>query len=517
MFSKLTFAQKLGIWLGSAVLFEVVVIAAICFHLSKNGPPKDLERFIDREVFYRRYYDDKDWQKEEHRASGQISAHPKSGFWYAERGHIRWNLKNYSGAEHDYDNAYRLDPTDYKSLSNRGAMRSLQGNHTIGLDDVNKAISMKPSQGWLYANRGYIYFSLGKYDDALKDFDKCLETSDEKRRYHAEKARIYMAMQRFDKAVTEYEKGVSYSKTTRDDDSYKRLVRLYISVGEIEKAQQACQHWLEEPEIDSERFRIAANVSQALGDKHTETEIYDKYAAFLDNKIGLAPTEMKLYEQRAEVYEKLGDSEKARADYKEILEDYQRNKSKAVYTPPQLIRFGEMYELIGLKDEMQKLFKSEIANYDSQIKQYPKNGYGYLNRAELYAKLGNEKAAMHDFETAKKLQDSSSIANAWARFALKKGKYDLALMLRQEFLGTHNAHSYSALAEVWEAKGNHSAALGAANTALTLDRFLPDAYYWLGKARAGQGDFAESKRRLQQATAFGYDPAASEDEGSDED
>lgn len=503
MFSKLSFGQKLALWFGCAMLLIACSSIAIYFQLAKNGPPKDVERFINREVFYRRYYDDTDWQKEEERANGQIAANPKSKYWYAERGRIRWSRKNYKGAEKDYDTAYRLTPTDYESLANRGTMRSYLGNSKDGLADVNKAIARKP-QSWMYADRAYIYIVQEKYDDALKDYDKCLETTDEKRRYHGEKAELYMTISRFDKAIDEYEKAVSFKKRSKDDDCFKQLVRLYITVGEIKKAQQACRRWLEEPEINGESFAIAADVSKALNDREEEIKICKQYVDFLGDKIGINPAEIKLYGERAEAYKRLGDNEKARSDFQQILDDYERRTKKDVYTPNQILKFGEIYELIGRKDKAQKLYETEIAKYRNQVKQYPKDAYGYLNRAELYAKLGNDKAALRDFETAKSLEDTSSIADAWSRFALKKGELDLAIMLQQEFLGEGDARSYAAMAEAWEAKGNHSAALGAANTALTLDRFLPDAYDWLGKARAAQGDIAESKRRLQQATALGY-------------
>lgn len=508
MFSKLSFGQKLAVWLGCALVVIITSITAICFNIAKNGPPKDLEKFLNREAIYTRYYDETDWHKEEQSASGKIASNPKSAYWYSKRGDARWQLENYKGALSDYDNAVKLDPKDYASLACRATMREFTGDSVHALDDINKAISMQPNVGWLYATRGNIYANRRDYNDALEDLDKCLKHTDEKRRYHAEKANVYVLIRRFDKAISELEAGTKAPKTRKSDDSFHKLVDLYISVGNIEQAQKACEHWIEDTNPTEDAFQYSANVCRALDEKEKEYEAYRKYLEYLQDKLGTDPTNSELYYQRAVTYEKLGDKEKARYNYQEVLDEYLRKRDKQKYSPEDIIRFGELYLLIDRKDEMLKLYKAEIAKYDRKIKQSPKDGLMFLHRAELFAKLGDDVAALNDFETAKKLQDSSSIASAWARYSLRRGNYNQALKLRQEFLGSHNPRSYSALAEVFEAMGDHSNAIDMANTALTLDRTLPDAYFWLGKARAGKGDFAESKRKLQQATAFGYDPSA---------
>lgn len=508
MFSKLSFGQKLALWFGCAMLVIACSSIAIYFQLAKNGPPKDVERFINKELMYSRSYEETDWNKEEQKATGQISVHSKSAYWYSKRGDARWQLENYKGALSDYDSAVRLDPKDYASLACRASMREILGDSVHALEDANKAILLKPNVGWLYATRGHIYANRRDYNAALEDLDKCLKHTDEKRRYHAEKAGVYVQIRRFDKAISELEAGTKAPKTRKSDDSFHKLVDLYISVGNIEQAQNACENWIEDPNPTEDAFQYSANVCRALDEKEKEYDAYRKYLEYLQDKLGTDPTNSELYYQRAVTYEKLGDKEKARSNYQEVLDEYLRKRDKRKYSPEDIIRFGELYQLIGRKDEMLKLYKAEIAKYDRKIKQSPKDGPLFLHRAELFAKLGDDVAALNDFETAKKLQDSSSIASAWARYSLKKRNYKQSLKLRQEFLGSHNPRSYSALAEVFEVMGDHSKAIDMANTALTLDRTLPDAYYWLGKARAGKGDFAESKRKLQQATAFGYDPSA---------
>ena len=170
MSRNLSFGQKLGLGIGCALLLQVATIVCIGFYYSKNGPPKDLDRLINREVFYSRYYEERDWLKEEQSAGGQISIHPKSAYWYAKRGQARWHLSNYEGAFKDYDTAVKLDPRDYNSLACRASLReTIGGNHEQAMEDANKAISIRANDGWLYATRARLYFNQRDYDLALKD------------------------------------------------------------------------------------------------------------------------------------------------------------------------------------------------------------------------------------------------------------------------------------------------------------------------------------------------------------
>ncbi len=41
---------------------------------------------------------------------------------------------------------------------------------------------------------------------------------------------------------------------------------------------------------------------------------------------------------------------------------------------------------------------------------------------------------------------------------------------------------------------------------MDLEKTNSVAYYWLGKALGSSGQIDESKKRFQQAKAFGYDP-----------
>jgi tetratricopeptide (TPR) repeat protein len=506
MFSKLSFGQKLAVWLGCALVVIIASITAICFNIAKNGPPKDLEKFLNREAIYTRYYDETDWHKEEQSASGKIASNPKSAYWYSTRGSARWQLGNTDGAFNDYDTAVHLDPNDYSSLACRATLNEIRGNHEQALQDANKAISMKPGVGWIYAARAHIYSDQADYEAALADLDMCLKNTEEKRRYFAQKAEIYSKIRRFDKAISALEQGTQQPKTSKNDQSFKQLVQLYISAGELKQAQKACERWIEDTNPDSAAFVYSENVCLALNDTDAEGEACQKHLDFLNDKIGIHPTDMKLYEQRATVYEKLDKVAKAREDYQAVIEDFERNKDKGLYAPNQIIKFGHYYKIIGKESEQLKLYRAEIEKYNIQLKKNQKDVFSLLFRAELFGALGDKAAAMRDFETAKMFKNSNTAIPAYAEYALKMREYDLAFSLYRELLETKRALAYARFAQVYELKGEHREAIDSANIALTIDRVLPDAYYWLGKARASKGDFAESKRRLQQATALGYDP-----------
>lgn len=488
----------------------VIVIAsstAIYFQITKD-PPKDLDQFFNDELWGRKFYTEDELSKRERDASDELEKDPKSAYWYERRASARWSLKNYEGAEADYDRAIELEPNNPDALGARAALRGYDQKYKEALADVNKAISISPKDGWLYITRADIYKRMDKFDAALKDLDKSLSLDGDKRDVFSTQGEIYVKMDRFDKAIDSYENAVKYRKPRRSDDSFDELVRLYISCGRLIEAQDACRKWVRDPAPPDDAFEFSANISKALADKVGETEAYRSFIKHLTEKIQSDPVGIDNYETRAQIYEKLSEPDKARFDYLEVLENSDLKPKDGVFEPWQLAKFSRLFDRVGRTDRKLELYKAAIARYNAKIKQSPKDKFLYLKRAQIYAAMGNNKAASSDFNASWALGSTDQIANAWSRFALREKQYDLALMLRQDLLYKSNPISYANLAEVWEAKGDHAKALDAAKTALALDRFLPDAYYWMGKARAGQGHIEESKKRLQQATAFGYDQEA---------
>lgn len=504
MFSKLTFGQKLAVWLGCALAIVIASIVAISIQMAKN-PPKDVEQFINNELFGRKFYTDEDWANEEREASAELEKNSKSAYWYARRASARWSLSNYEGSEADYTRAIELDPTDANSLASRAALRGYDEKYKEALADATKAISINPKDGWPYMIRADIYRRMGKFEEALKDTDKCLETDSDKRDAYSTRAEIYKKMHRYDKSIEAYEEAITYRKPRRSDNCFDELVQLYIITGRLKEAQTACRKWIVDNQPPEDAYRFYANVSKALRDKESEEEAYKKYLAFISQKIANAPTETDNYATRGSIYDKISEPEKARFDYLDFLEG---SDLSGLTAPRKILQAGKLFDRVGQSEKKTELYHSAIERCTQELKTSPNDARLYSCRAQLFAAQDNPKAAK-DFETADKLEHSTAATLAYAEFALKTKQYDLAIKLATEIADYDEATAYAFQSAVFNAMGKRKMALRFASEALEKDPFLPAAYYWLSKARAASGETAEAARKLKQATAFGYDPKVS--------
>ncbi|HIA51968.1 MAG TPA: tetratricopeptide repeat protein, partial [Candidatus Melainabacteria bacterium] len=219
------------------------------------------------------------------------------------------------------------------------------------------------------------------------------------------------------------------------------------------------------------------------------------------------------------IYDKIGEPEKARYDYLDYLESSNLKPEHGIFDPKVLLKFGKLFDRVGQTEKKNELYSDAIERFTAKLKVSPKDARLYSYRAQIYAAQNNLKTAAKDFETAGKLKHSNAETIAWAEFALINKQYELASKLALELIEADVTNELIFQASVFEALGAHKEALRLASDALKQDPFLPAAYYWIGKARAGLGEKEEAARKLQQATALGYDPEASlfEDQNEDDD
>jgi len=69
----------------------------------------------------------------------------------------------------------RINPTDDKGWSNKGAAFAFLGSYDKSIKYFDKAIHLNPSFAGAWANNGRAFEHLGRYDESVKCFDKAIE------------------------------------------------------------------------------------------------------------------------------------------------------------------------------------------------------------------------------------------------------------------------------------------------------------------------------------------------------
>ncbi len=184
---------------------------------------------------------------------------------------------------HDYDNAIRwfseaidTDPTSalyYK----RGLCYYNKGKDDFGISDFTKAIELDPNNTDAYYYRGVSHYYRSEFDLAIADYKKAIEINPNHANAHCDFGLIYYEKKDYENALVHYNASISINPKFWRSYYNRALIHYYYKV----------------------------DTTSALND--------------LSNAIELNPNYAKAYDLRGVVYQEMGKTEEAKADYKKAL------------------------------------------------------------------------------------------------------------------------------------------------------------------------------------------------------
>jgi Flp pilus assembly protein TadD len=191
-----------------------------------------------------------------------------------------------------------------------------------------------------------------------------------------------------------------------------------------------------------------------------------KAIEYLDQAVALSPRSAELYNMRGIAYSKLGDGERADADFRRVSE----------LSP----RAAEAHMNLGVDFMKRGDFDRSIDALKRATTVNPKLATAFSNLGTAYQRKGDLDAAIESYTRAISL----------------RAKYPIAFANR--------AYSYYL-------KGEHDRAIADATHAIRLDAELPMAHTNLGHALAGKGDTTQAARSYRRALALGPDQEVAEE------
>jgi tetratricopeptide (TPR) repeat protein len=191
-----------------------------------------------------------------------------------------------------------------------------------------------------------------------------------------------------------------------------------------------------------------------------------KAIEYLDQAVALSPRSADLYNLRGIAYSKLGDADRADADFRKVSELSPRAAEAHMNRGVDFMRQGDYDRAI------------EALKYATTVT--PKLATAFSNLGTAYQKKGDLDAAIKSYDRAIEL----------------KAKYPIALANR--------AYSH-------HLKGEYDLAIADATRAIALDPRLPMAHVNLGHALAGKGDPISAARSYRRALSMSPDPSVAEE------
>ncbi len=309
------------------------------------------------------------------------------------------------------------------------------------LTEASNRIVIGDNRFWLYLNRGAAEFQKKRYDDAIKDFTAAIEIDPSRTDPYGRRGQAYEEKKEIDKALADYDRAL-------ERDSNQGLPHLQRGTilydrDEFEKALTDFK----------EVTRIWPNYAHGFlmrGRCLVKQDDLEHALANFDACIAMQPWNVQAHEERAKVYRRRGDSERAFFDTAEAQHLASPPRSFARPSPsPFPNRFGlsgtlgfaPLPKLVpkdqtsvsrdysGLTREMQK--QSEIGNYDEAIALCNKalaldinnirRSSATLLRGSFQSQKGEYEKAAADYDEAIKINPRNALAYVYRGVILDDG------------------------------------------------------------------------------------------------
>lgn len=248
------------------------------------------------------------------------------------------------------------------------------------LQSLSKAICEQSNTAQFYNSRGNIYDKLGDYENAILDYDKAIELNPEYSIAYRNRGRIYKILDNYKKAMSDYDKAIELNPEYSAAFNSRGII--YDEWKDYDRAIANYNKALEFTPNYCAAFNNRGNVYDELGDYEKALSDYNK-AIEINSEYSLA------YNNRGLIYGKLGDYEKAVSDY-----------NKAMELDPTFII---PYKNCGKLHKRNGDYEKAIDMFTKAIHLDPNNKNIYLERAEVYRLMGEEKKADADEKKAESL------------------------------------------------------------------------------------------------------------------
>ena len=236
-----------------------------------------------------------------------IELKPNYAKAYENRGKAHGALGEDGKAEADFQRAIKI------TSSNKGADKIIEeteallkrGDYTEALELLNKAAELYPDNQFVFVNRGNIYNNqLRDYDAAIADYNKTIELNPKFSWPYLNRGIAYGRLKRWDEAIADYGRALEIDPNYAA--AYNGRAWSYCQIGKFEEAL-----------VDADRaIELKPNEANYLETRACAYIGLKRYAdalADMNIAIKLLP-EGWLFSRRAEVYQLMGEKDKAKAD-----------------------------------------------------------------------------------------------------------------------------------------------------------------------------------------------------------
>jgi tetratricopeptide (TPR) repeat protein len=359
---------------GSLLLSEKKYKEALPYFNEAIAKHPDAFRYAQRAVTYRLLKDKKNELKDYERA---IALSPKSAEYATERATTLLNDGKLQQALTEVNRALSLDDKYALAYYIRANVELKLLQRPLAMADINKAIALEDAGGFRYF-RALLFEQVRDFDKALKDLQIADEVSPNQAHIKAELCRVYHRLLDPKAALAVISEAIKLEP--KNSEYYDLRSHVYRTMMEFELAAQ--------DDGKSIEYAVKPPVN-ALVNRVRYYRLKSKYDLALKDQnrlVSCFPDRVGLREQRAQIYEEMGDYRRAKEDIDAVLKEFPTDAN---------------YSLRARVNLKLKKYAEALSDINKAIVMQPGMSTHYVLRAEIHEAAGNKKEAQKDRASAK--------------------------------------------------------------------------------------------------------------------
>ncbi len=189
---------------------------------------------------------------------------------YQVKGSVLQNRKDYLPSIEAFNKSIELVPNEAKFLNNRGNTYRLMTDYEAALRDYDKAIELDKSIVLIFINRGWVYLKLKKFDAALRDLDHAVGMDKANDSAYYARANTYVELKKYPEASADFDQAIALK---RKSEFFHGRARMHFLQGKFDLAVK--DH--------TEAILLDPSNANAFGDRAVAYERLAKHALAVDD------------------------------------------------------------------------------------------------------------------------------------------------------------------------------------------------------------------------------------------
>jgi len=281
-------------------------------------------------------------------------------------GKVFFELNDTWEAERHMKNVIIQNPDNMQAYSLLASIYSKQRNYSDAITTYQKIIDLDPNQDTAHMELGLVYLKMREWEKAIPSLEKAVKLNIDNKGAYFYIGNAYEELKEFDKAVETYKEYLKLSPKN-SGDTYHRIGMCELQLGRFENAVISLQEAMKEKSQDIKLHNQLADAYHKLGQ-------YDKAAEIYYNLAQINTEDARLYYSTImRMYNEAKEPEKALEAIKNIIE-LDPNDTDSLYN-------------LGYMNIQMKNYNEAIDSFKKLVEIRPDMEYAYLQLGFCYTKL----------------------------------------------------------------------------------------------------------------------------------